>query len=57
MNNTLACPKQYRPCLLISGLRLDKAHFRPTGRNNNFLSIGRVVLLAFHERTVNRAEY
>jgi hypothetical protein len=35
MNNTLARAKQNRPRLLISGLRLDKAHFRLTSLNDD----------------------
>lgn len=50
MNNTFTCPEQNRPSLLISGLRLDKAHFRLTGRNDNCLGIGGIVLLALYER-------
>jgi hypothetical protein len=35
INNTLTRPEQNRPSLLISGLRLDKAHFRLMSRNDN----------------------
>jgi hypothetical protein len=48
MNNTLTRPEQDRPSLLISGLWLDKAHFRLTSRNDDCLSIGCVILLPFH---------
>ncbi|OWK25576.1 hypothetical protein AJ87_08850 [Rhizobium yanglingense] len=36
--------------MLIGGLRLDKAHFRLTGPNDDCLGIGRFVLLPLHER-------